>query len=56
MTELDTTRNRLSVLIDEITATTRALLAVGVDPGHSADKRDALAIVKRITEKAHGGA
>lgn len=56
MNDLEERRKRMSILIDEITATTRALLAVGVDPGHSTDKRDALAIVKRITEKAHGGA
>lgn len=50
---LDWRRNRISVLIDEIAVTTRALLASGVDPGHKDEKREALAIVKRITEVAH---
>lgn len=46
-------RNRISVLIDEITATTRELLARGVDPGYAIDKRESLKLVKRITEQAY---
>lgn len=46
-------RNRISVLVDEITATTRELLAKGVDPGHAIDKRESLKLVKRITEQAY---
>lgn len=49
----DERRKRISVLIEEITVTTRELLAKGVDPGHAIDKRQALTIVKWITERAY---
>lgn len=49
----DDRRNRISVLVDEITATTRDLLAGGVDPGHAIDKRESLKLAKRITEQAY---
>lgn len=52
MIDLDERRNRISVLLDEITVTTRAVLAAGGNPGHRQDQCEALAIVKRITEKA----
>lgn len=55
MINLDECRARISTLIGEITATTRALETNGVDPGHVIDKREALVIVKRIIDKAHGG-
>lgn len=51
--DLSATRTQISILIDEITATTRELLARGVDPGHAVDKRQALMIVKQIIEKAY---
>ena len=52
-TELDESRKTISVLIDEITATTLELLQKGVDPGHAVDKREAIMIVNGIIEKAY---
>lgn len=51
----DERRKQISILINEITATTMVLLSNGGNPGHSVEKAEALAIIKRITEKAHRG-
>lgn len=55
MTDINEARARISNLLDEILASSIALQGRGVNPGHSRDRRDAEAIVKRITERAYGG-
>ena len=45
-------RARLRALIDEMTATTRALRSRGIEPGQKED-REALVIVNRMIERAY---